>query len=69
MCSSDLFESFLVTNVENQSENCTAFEEAEISGTDGIIIAVLDETAVLEILEIVRNRLNKSQIFCLDKDI
>lgn len=64
-----IFESFLVTNVENQSENCTAFEEAEISGTDGIIIAVLDETAVLEILEIVRNRLNKSQIFCLDKDI
>lgn len=64
-----IFEAFLVTNVENQSENCTAFDEAEISGTDGIIIAVLDEIAVLEILEIVRNRLNKSQIFCLDKDI
>ncbi|MCM1211809.1 MAG: hypothetical protein NC318_09410 [Blautia sp.] len=56
------FEGFLVTNPENNSDECIPFDMADISDDDGIIIAVGNQEIFNEILEIVEKRCNRNQI-------
>lgn len=57
------FEGFLVTNKEECSMGCIPFTEAEIGDSDGIVIAVGDRKAFLEILRLVETRCRRDQIF------
>lgn len=60
------FESFLVTNKEERSENCIPFDEADITANDGIVIAVGHKKMFLEIFRLVKTRCDKGQIFNQD---
>lgn len=57
-----LFESFVVTSLENQLETCIPFDAADMAEDDGIIIAVGNEKVFNEILSIVEKRCNRNQI-------
>lgn len=57
-----LFEGFLVTSIENQSDECIPFDKVDISDDDGIIIAVGNQDVFIEILNIVEKRCNRNQI-------
>lgn len=57
------FECFLVTDVEQQSQDCTLFDEVVISEDDGIIIAVGTEKMFNEIKKKIKRRYKESQIY------
>lgn len=63
------FEKFLVTDLTGQLENCIPFAEADIAKEDGIIIAIGDKKAFLEIVQVVRTRCGKDQIYNPDNII
>ncbi len=56
------FSGFLVTNIDNQLENCTAFDKAELNSNDGIIITVANKEICLQILNNISRRYSKEQI-------
>lgn len=58
------FNGFLVTNIDNQSENCTAFDEAELNSDDGVIIAVANKEICFQILDTISRRCSREQILC-----
>lgn len=58
-----VFEKFLVTNSDNQPEDCLCFNQADIVESDGIIIAVGNREVFGEILSLVEKHCNKKQIF------
>lgn len=58
-----VYKSFLVTNIENESETCISFDKADIADEDGIIIAVGNERAFCEILNLVKKRCDRNQIY------
>ena len=57
------FEGFLVTSMEEQSEECILFEEADIEDNVGVIIAVGTQKAYTEIRSIIEKRCNSEQIY------
>ena len=60
------FEKFIVTDADAGQEDCVSMEEAGITGNDGIIIAVGNRKAFMEILRMVEMQCGKDQIFNRD---
>lgn len=56
-------EKFLVTNADGEPEDCISFDMADIAADDGIIIAVGNKKIFAEILNTVKKRCNKDQIY------
>lgn len=61
------FEKFLVTDTAGQSgndhSNCIAFDEADVAEDDGIIVAVGSKKVFEEIVQRIKRRCRKEQIF------
>lgn len=57
------FECFLVTGSSGSADRCIAFEEADITEADGIIIAVGTKEAYAEIKDVVKKRCTEKQIY------
>lgn len=59
------FEGFLVTDTEQQSQECIPFDEAAISENDGIIITVGNKKMFQEIKELIETRYSVNQIYLM----
>lgn len=57
------FKGFLVTTLIRQAEKCIPFDEADITDEDGIIIAVGTEEAYTVIMDTIKKRCNRDQIY------